>query len=120
GGVIWVKETGSFSPPLFHRRRALPFLGKFCVFGLAGQAMFKFFVKEMLPKSREKVKPYCLSFGYFFLAKQIKGTDQKVRSFFIHFSDNKHNHQLIQHLIQFIDFKVHSPHPVLTAEATYH
>ena len=90
------------------------------MFELAAQASFKFSVKEMVTKRREKVKPGCLSFGYFSLATQRKVTDQKVRSFFIHFSDKKHNHKLIQHLIQFIDFKVHYPRPVFTAEATYH
>ncbi|MCI7717499.1 MAG: hypothetical protein MSQ14_00680 [[Pasteurella] aerogenes] len=44
------------------------------MFELAAQASFKFSVKEMVTKRREKVKTGCLSFGYFSLAKQRKVT----------------------------------------------
>ncbi|MFZ7174767.1 hypothetical protein ACLSYX_08115 [[Pasteurella] aerogenes] len=44
------------------------------MFELAAQVSFKFSVKEMVTKRREQVKPGCLSFGYFSLAKQRKVT----------------------------------------------
>ncbi|MGQ9444243.1 hypothetical protein ACTHGP_02290 [[Pasteurella] aerogenes] len=47
------------------------------MFELATQASFKFSVKEMVTKHREKVKPGCLSFGYFSLATQRKVTIKK-------------------------------------------
>ena len=69
-------RTFHFFISRFHRRSDLPFLGKFVVFELAAQASFKFSVKEMVTKRREKVKSGCLSFGHFSLATQRKVTNK--------------------------------------------
>ncbi|MFU2115228.1 hypothetical protein ACLRAI_09425 [[Pasteurella] aerogenes] len=69
-------RTFHFFISRFHRRSDLPFLGKFVVFELAAQASFKFSVKEMVAKRREKVKSGCLSFGYFSFGNAKKSNKQ--------------------------------------------
>ncbi|MDY4279871.1 MAG: hypothetical protein SOX56_02100 [[Pasteurella] mairii] len=75
------KNHRSFHFPRFHRRSDLPFLGKFVVFELATQASFKFSVKEMVIKRREKVKQGCLFLVTFLLATQRKVTLKNHRTF---------------------------------------
>ncbi|MGQ9445816.1 hypothetical protein ACTHGP_10520 [[Pasteurella] aerogenes] len=69
----------SFFIPRFHRRSDLPFLGKFVLFELAAQASFKFSVKEMVTKRREKGKPGCLSFGYFSFGNAKKSNKMDIQ-----------------------------------------
>ncbi|MFY1028088.1 hypothetical protein CFY87_08850 [Actinobacillus seminis] len=51
------------------------------MFELATQASFKFSVKEMVIKRKEKVKPGCLSFGYFSFGNAKKSNTQKPPHF---------------------------------------
>ncbi|UWZ93562.1 hypothetical protein HZ320_07900 [[Pasteurella] aerogenes] len=50
------------------------------MFELAAQASFKFSVKEMVTKRREKVKSGCLSFGYFSFGNAKKSDKQNEYS----------------------------------------